>query len=99
MPGARDAGLTPFNETCREQAHIVLPPFGVVSNYTAEDIEKIHRVEQNETEGATLFTEVVIPSETWFGIWWDTLVSESQLWILDTIIILIMSLGLGRIYI
>ncbi|SPJ75336.1 related to ferric reductase Fre2p [Fusarium torulosum] len=73
MPGARDAGLTPFNETCREQAHIVLPPFNVISNYTAEDIANIHRVEQNETEGTTIFTEVVIPSETWFRIWWDTL--------------------------
>lgn len=76
MPGARDAGLTPFNDTCREQAHIVLPPFDVISNYTAEDIKTIHRVEQNETEGATVFSDIVIPSETWFGIWWDTLVSD-----------------------
>ncbi|KAG5664952.1 hypothetical protein KAF25_008686 [Fusarium avenaceum] len=37
------------------------------------DIKTIHRVEQNETEGAIVFSEVVIPSETWFGIWWDTL--------------------------
>ncbi|KAF4446879.1 hypothetical protein F53441_9510 [Fusarium austroafricanum] len=72
MPGARDAGLGPYNETCREQAHIVLPPFEVISNYTAEDIKRVTRFEKNETEGVT-FREVAVPSEKWFGIWWDTL--------------------------
>ncbi|KAF4951396.1 hypothetical protein FSARC_12926 [Fusarium sarcochroum] len=73
MPGARESGLTPLNETCREHAHVVLPPFDVISNYTAEDIEKIRRVEQNETQEIDTFREVVIPSKRWFGIWWDTL--------------------------
>ncbi|KAK6709899.1 hypothetical protein SNK05_004375 [Fusarium graminearum] len=73
MPEARDAGLGPLNETCVEQAHIVLPPFSIISNYTAEDKERIHRLERNETEPSLTFGEVVIPSETWFGIWWDTM--------------------------
>lgn len=74
MSGARDAGLGPLNETCTEQAHIVLPPFSIISEYTAKDKARIHRLERNETEGSIIFEEVVIPSETWFGIWWDTLV-------------------------
>ncbi|KAL4724421.1 hypothetical protein ACLX1H_009035 [Fusarium chlamydosporum] len=73
MSGARDAGLGPLNETCTEQAHIVLPPFRIISEYTAKDKARIHRLERNETEGSIIFEEVVIPSETWFGIWWDTL--------------------------
>lgn len=70
-PGAREAGLIPLNRTCEEKAHILLPPFSIVEN---EDREKVHRLERNETEGENVFEEVVIPSEEWFGIWWDTLV-------------------------
>ncbi|GKU08506.1 unnamed protein product [Fusarium langsethiae] len=73
MVEAREAGLGPLNETCVEQAHIVLPPFSIISNYTAEDKERIHRLERNETESSITFGEVVIPSEIWFGIWWDTM--------------------------
>ncbi|KAJ4251005.1 hypothetical protein NW762_011655 [Fusarium torreyae] len=73
MPGAREAGLSPLNETCRDHAHVVLPPFDVISNYTAKDIEKIRRLEQNDTQEVDTFREVVIPSKHWFGIWWDTL--------------------------
>jgi hypothetical protein len=75
-PGAREVGLGPYNETCREQAHIVLPPFDVISNYTAEDVKGVRRFEQNETDEGVLFREVVVPSEHWFGIWWDTLVGN-----------------------
>ncbi|RFN50191.1 hypothetical protein FIE12Z_5548 [Fusarium flagelliforme] len=69
-PGAREAGLTPLNKTCEEQAHIILPPFSIVEN---EDRVSVHRLERNETEGDKVFGEVVIPSKEWFGIWWDTL--------------------------
>lgn len=77
-PGAVEVGLGSYNETCREKAHIVLPPFDVISNYTAEDVEGVRRFEQNETDEGVLFREVVVPSEHWFGIWWDTLVGNSR---------------------
>ncbi|KAF5019322.1 hypothetical protein F66182_8679 [Fusarium sp. NRRL 66182] len=81
MPGARDVGLTPLNETCLEHAHLTLPPFDVVSNYTAEDIDKIRRVERNESDGSVIFREIVVPSEHWFGIWWDTLDSVAYTYV------------------
>lgn len=83
MVEAREAGLGPLNETCIEQAHILLPPFSIISNYTAEDKERIHRLERNETEPSLTFGEVVIPSETWFGIWWDTMVRRVKITIKD----------------
>ncbi|KAI1055609.1 hypothetical protein LB505_010009 [Fusarium chuoi] len=72
-PGAVEVGLGSYNETCREKAHIVLPPFDLISNYTADDVKRVRRFEQNETDEGVLFREVVVPSEHWFGIWWDTL--------------------------
>jgi hypothetical protein len=78
MVEAREAGLGPLNETCVKQAHIVLPPFSIISNYTAEDKERVHRLERNEVESSITFGEVVIPSKTWFGIWWDTMVRRTD---------------------
>uniref|UniRef100_A0A0D2XFV8 FAD-binding FR-type domain-containing protein n=1 Tax=Fusarium oxysporum (strain Fo5176) TaxID=660025 RepID=A0A0D2XFV8_FUSOF len=45
----------------------------VLRNQTAEDVKGVRRFEQNETDEGVLFREVVVPSEHWFGIWWDTL--------------------------
>ncbi|KAM5346155.1 hypothetical protein ACJ41O_009160 [Fusarium nematophilum] len=73
MPGAREAGLTPLNETCRDEAHTVLPPFEIISNYTRDDIEGIPRVSLDESKTYPVFREVVIPDEHFFGVWWDTL--------------------------
>ncbi|KAI8674461.1 FAD-binding FR-type domain-containing protein [Fusarium keratoplasticum] len=72
-PGARTVGLGPLNETCQERAHTVLPPFSLISNYTVEDIAKVRRFELNETGQSHTFREVVIPSEHFFRVWWDTL--------------------------
>ncbi|KAF4461294.1 ferric reductase Fre2p [Fusarium albosuccineum] len=73
MPGARAAGLDPLNQTCQDEAHIILPSFDLISNYSAEDKAKIRRVEQNESGQEFTFREVVLPSERYFGVWWDTL--------------------------
>jgi hypothetical protein len=75
-PGAQTAGLVPLNETCQERAHTVLPPFSLISNYSAEDIAKVRRFELNETGQSHTFREVVIPSEHFFRVWWDTLVGS-----------------------
>lgn len=75
-PEALAAGLGPLNETCQEHAHTVLPPFSLISNYSAEDVAGVRRFDLNETGKSHTFREVVIPSEHFFRVWWDTLVGN-----------------------
>ncbi|KAH6880783.1 ferric reductase like transmembrane component-domain-containing protein [Thelonectria olida] len=73
MPEARSAGLGPLNKTCQESAFTAIPPFDVISNYTREDRDRLRRVELEEAKKPHTWNEVVLPSEAYFGVWWDTL--------------------------
>lgn len=68
---ARSVGLDPLNRTCDE----ALPSFDLVANYTRADLDDVTRVELNQTKKVDPFTQVIVPSEAYFGVWWDTLVS------------------------
>ena len=74
MPKAREVGLRPLNQTCQDRTDTGIPPFSFISNYTSKDIAKIRRVERDETTKSLTFYEVVLPSEKFFKLWWDTLV-------------------------
>ncbi|KAF5676147.1 ferric reductase Fre2p [Fusarium heterosporum] len=65
-----------FSATSRHEVRVFIELLAhncAVIAFTFEEIAKVRRVEQNETGDAITFTEVVLPSEAWFGVWWDTL--------------------------
>ncbi|KAF7556911.1 hypothetical protein G7046_g6172 [Stylonectria norvegica] len=76
-PEARVIGLGPLNKTCQESTDSAIPPFDLIANYSSEDIGKIRRVEQEDTNKSYTFFEVVLPSVEFFGAWFDTLDSVS----------------------
>ncbi|KAH7175331.1 ferric reductase like transmembrane component-domain-containing protein [Dactylonectria macrodidyma] len=79
-PAARNVGLEPLNQTCLEYAGTAIPSFELVSNYTLTDIDKMRRIERNETGASVTFGEVVLPSASFFGVWWDTLDSVAYVY-------------------
>ncbi|KAI5459632.1 ferric reductase like transmembrane component-domain-containing protein [Mariannaea sp. PMI_226] len=73
-PEAIDAGLGPLNETCLQGAAVSIPSYAaVVEKFAAGDIDKLRRIEWEESQRSPVFSEVVLPSKTHFGYWWDTL--------------------------
>lgn len=68
---ARTVGLEPLNRTCQEDAHVAMPPFGIIANYSKEDVA---RLELEDAKKPVTYNEVVLPSEAFFKAWFDTLV-------------------------
>lgn len=71
---AQEIGLVPLNKSCLEGTDTGIPPFSFISNWTDDAIAKIRRVEQDETKKSFTFREVVLPSDHYFKVWFETLV-------------------------
>lgn len=71
--GARDKGLDMFNATCKEDFGEPALPWDIVEAYSEEDVAGMLRLEMDEMPGE-LLREPALPSATFFGLWFGTLV-------------------------
>lgn len=69
----RNIGLDAENATCLTSHNKSLPSFDeITAGYNADKISRLQHLEQQEAYG--IFEEVVLPSERYFGLVFDTLV-------------------------
>lgn len=68
-------GLNAQNSTCQLSRNATLPPFHIiVDRYTDDEISRLRRLDKAEAESGLVLMEVVVPSERYFGLAFDTLV-------------------------
>jgi hypothetical protein len=68
---ATTAALATLKGSCPEG----LPGLEIIANYTEKDIERVKRVSFGDDLGEGWATEVLLPTEAFFSLWWRTLVS------------------------
>ncbi|GKT41536.1 ferric/cupric reductase transmembrane component B [Colletotrichum spaethianum] len=69
----RVAGLSDLNHTCQTYMNSSLPPFEILANYSSEEIAGLRRLTQEESVETTVLNEVVLPADSFYQIWADTL--------------------------
>ena len=73
----RIAGLDGINQTCQGDFQSSLPPFGIISNYTDDDISNLRVLTREDAVYTMVLGEVVVTSERLFVLSRDTLVCLS----------------------
>ncbi|KAF9876870.1 ferric reductase like transmembrane component [Colletotrichum karsti] len=71
----RDRGIAAQNETCVRYMNASLPPFDIVAGYSDEEIAGMRRLRKEESVAETVLNEVVLPEESFWQIWYDSLES------------------------
>ncbi|KAL0934847.1 ferric-chelate reductase [Colletotrichum truncatum] len=66
-------GFHAVNETCQKFMNTSLPPFEIISGYSEEDIAGLRRLPQEEAVDTTVLNEVVLPTEEFWKLWFDSL--------------------------
>ncbi|RFU33083.1 hypothetical protein B7463_g3217, partial [Scytalidium lignicola] len=74
--GERTAGLDAQNSTCRETVGLSILPFDIIANYTEGDIAQLRRLSRDNYVAPIELAELAIPSEKFFDLAHDTLVSR-----------------------
>ncbi|TDZ13457.1 Ferric/cupric reductase transmembrane component B [Colletotrichum spinosum] len=69
----RDLGLRNLNQTCEKYMNTSLPPFEIVEGYTKQQIADLRRLNESDATDKTILNEVVLPEETFWQLWFDTL--------------------------
>lgn len=78
---SRNIALGRQNETCQQIYGVEIPPFSIVSNYTADVIAQLPRVhEDGSFTGDNPLSEAAIPAPENFQKWFATLVSFYVSW-------------------
>lgn len=70
----RDRGLGAQNETCQQYLNTSLPPFEIVAAYSEDEIAGLRRLTKEESVAETVLNEVVLPEESFWQLWYDSLV-------------------------
>jgi hypothetical protein len=68
-------GIEYYNQTCEINAAIPLPDFDIISNFTAADIAAIRVIAYGEVSYADVLSELALPSDAYFTLAYDTVVS------------------------
>jgi hypothetical protein len=76
---ARSSELAALNQTCVLLGANPVPPFSIIANYTAGDIERLRHIKLFEefAPGETV-DEVVVPALDLYNAWFDTLVRSAS---------------------
>ncbi|KAK9424978.1 putative FAD-binding FR-type domain-containing protein [Seiridium unicorne] len=70
-------GLQFLNSTCQKKVHDSVPPFDLIADYTDELIAHVPRYEKPDWDDGVTFQDVVIPSDHFILLAYDTLYSWS----------------------
>lgn len=73
----RTAGLHFLNGTCQKKVNASIPPFGLIGNYTEDLVSRLPRLEKIDWDNGATFQNVVIPSDHFLRLAYDTLVSDA----------------------
>lgn len=73
--GERSTGLAFLNDTCQSKVNHTIPSFDLVDDYTDERMDQLYHFQKTEWENGATFQNPVLPSEYFFLLAYNTLVS------------------------